>query len=79
MNWFSDDFSYPQSAVTPLPAKDLSTHADMEEIAKKERQRIEQLIRNKGMKYGACPRFTVGVKGQKVLYFFFPVFDSPAL
>lgn len=57
-----------ESAVTPPPPpKDLSTHADLEEIAKKERQRInEQLIRNKGMKYGACPRFTVGVKGQKV-------------
>ncbi|XP_022132785.1 probable 26S proteasome regulatory subunit 10B isoform X2 [Momordica charantia] len=58
--------SYPQSAVTPPQPNDLTTHADMEEIAKRERRRIEQLIRNKGLKYGACPRFTVGVKGQKV-------------
>ncbi|KAL4019750.1 hypothetical protein IC575_018506 [Cucumis melo] len=56
-----------ESAATPPPPKDLSTHADMEDVAKKERLRIiEQLNRNKGTKYGACPRFTVGVKGQKV-------------
>lgn len=56
-----------ESSVTPPPPKDLSTHADMEEIARKERKRIiERLTRNKGTKYGACPRFTVGVKGQKV-------------
>ncbi|XP_031743223.1 ATPase family AAA domain-containing protein 1-B isoform X2 [Cucumis sativus] len=59
--------SYLQSTSTPPPPRDLSTHADMEDIAKKERLRItEQLKRNKGTKYGACPRFTVGVKGQKV-------------
>lgn len=43
-----------------------STHVDMEAIAKKERVRLEELLKSKGMQYGSYPRFTVAVKGQKV-------------
>ncbi|KAJ0692137.1 putative AAA+ ATPase domain, ATPase, AAA-type, core [Helianthus annuus] len=53
-------------AKTPLPPKAPSTHVDMEAIAKKERVRLENLLKSKGMLYGSYPRFTVAVKGQKV-------------
>ncbi|GJR33407.1 katanin p60 ATPase-containing subunit A1 isoform X1 [Tanacetum coccineum] len=43
-----------------------STHVDMEAIAKKERMRLEELLKSKGMPHGSYPRFTVAVKGQKV-------------
>lgn len=39
---------------------------DLEEVAKKERRRIEELLARKGMRYGSYPKFTVAVKGQKV-------------
>ncbi|KAD7117977.1 hypothetical protein R6Q59_005005 [Mikania micrantha] len=51
---------------TPLPPESPSTHVDMEAIAKKERVRLENLLKTKGMQYGSYPRFTVAVKGQKV-------------
>jgi hypothetical protein len=44
-----------------------SSYGDLEEIAKKERQRIEELLKSKGIKYGSFPRFTIAVKGQKVI------------
>ncbi|XP_062160602.1 uncharacterized protein LOC133867854 isoform X1 [Alnus glutinosa] len=50
----------------PLPSESSPKYADLEETAKKERQRIEELLRSKGMTRGSYPRFTVGVKGQKV-------------
>lgn len=53
-------------AKTPLPPESPSTHFDMESIAKKERVRLEELLKSKGMQYGSYPRFTVAVKGQKV-------------
>ncbi|KAK7359822.1 hypothetical protein VNO77_01787 [Canavalia gladiata] len=40
--------------------------ADVQESAKKERERIEELLRSRGIRYGSYPRFTVAVKGQKV-------------
>lgn len=47
---------------------------DVQESAKKERERIEELLRSRGIRYGSYPRFTVYVKGQKVqlqpLFFF---------
>ncbi|KAL5191607.1 Potassium channel SKOR [Glycine soja] len=39
---------------------------DVQESAKKERERIEELLRSRGIRYGSYPRFTVYVKGQKV-------------
>ncbi|GFP85070.1 cell division cycle protein 48 homolog mj1156 [Phtheirospermum japonicum] len=52
----------PQSAETP-PA---STHHNLEDIARRDKVRLEELIKNKGVRYGSYPRFTVAVKGQKV-------------
>lgn len=54
------------SAEPPLPSELPSSHDDLEEKAKKERHRLEDLIRSKGMKYGSYPRFIVAVKGQKI-------------
>ncbi|KAL7213599.1 hypothetical protein ACSBR2_016179 [Camellia fascicularis] len=51
---------------TPLPSESPSSHGDLEEIARKERQRLEELLKSKGMLYGSYPRFTVAVKGQKI-------------
>ncbi|CAL5410588.1 unnamed protein product [Camellia sinensis] len=50
---------------TALPSESPSSHGDLEEIARKERQRLEELLKSKGMLYGSYPRFTVAVKGQK--------------
>ncbi|OMO76894.1 hypothetical protein CCACVL1_15353 [Corchorus capsularis] len=54
------------AAKPPLPSAPPANHANLEEIAKKERQRIEDLLKDKGLRYGSYPRFTVAVKGQKV-------------
>lgn len=53
---------------TPLPSESPSSHVDLEEAARKERQRLEGLLKSKGMQYGSYPRFTVAVKGQKVCF-----------
>lgn len=59
--WFQAD------GQTPTPPESPPSYADLEEIAKKERHRLEELIKSKGMKLGlSCPRFIVAVKGQKV-------------
>lgn len=39
----------------------------MEETARRERLRIEELLKSKGVQYGSYPRFSVSIKGQKVL------------
>ncbi|KAH9798034.1 P-loop containing nucleoside triphosphate hydrolases superfamily protein [Citrus sinensis] len=54
------------TAKPSLPSESSSSYENLEEIAKKERQRIEELLKRKGMHYGSCPTFTVAVKGQKV-------------
>ncbi|XP_007026191.2 PREDICTED: katanin p60 ATPase-containing subunit A1 isoform X1 [Theobroma cacao] len=54
------------AAKPPLPSETPASHVNLEETAKKERQRIEQLLKDKGMKSGSYPRFTVAIKGQKV-------------
>ncbi|KAA8520142.1 hypothetical protein F0562_014398 [Nyssa sinensis] len=54
------------NAKTPLPSESPLSHTDLEETAKKERHRLEELLKSKGMQYGSFPRFTVAVKGQKV-------------
>ncbi|KAJ7967744.1 katanin p60 ATPase-containing subunit A1 [Quillaja saponaria] len=53
-------------AKPPLPSGSPPSYGDLEGIAKKERERIQELIRSKGMRYGSYPRFIVAVKGQKV-------------
>ncbi|KAB5560361.1 hypothetical protein DKX38_005318 [Salix brachista] len=66
----------------PLPSESSpSSYGDLEEIAKKERQRIEELLKGKGIKYGSYPRFTIAVKGQKVTIKFQipPACDTPQL
>ncbi|KAJ0018713.1 hypothetical protein Pint_09789 [Pistacia integerrima] len=54
------------SESSPLPSESSSSYGDLEEIAKKERQRIEESIKKKGAQYRFCPKFTVAVKGQKI-------------
>lgn len=63
------------SSNPPLPSEPPTSHVNLEETAKKERQRIEQRLKDKGIRYGSYPRFTVAVKGQKVVSFhlFFPL------
>ncbi|XP_021903020.1 uncharacterized protein LOC110818406, partial [Carica papaya] len=55
------------AAKPPLSSESPTNYADLEEIAKKERQRIEELLKSKGIQHGSYPRFTVAVKGQKLL------------
>ncbi|KAK8629538.1 hypothetical protein V6N13_078374 [Hibiscus sabdariffa] len=54
------------SSKPPLPSEPPASHVNLEETAKKERQRIEQRLKDKGIRYSSYPRFTVAVKGQKV-------------
>ncbi|XP_050369578.1 uncharacterized protein LOC126787722 [Argentina anserina] len=48
-----------------IPA-DAPANNNVEEIAKKQKREIEDLIKSKGMRLGSYPNFTVSVKGQKV-------------
>ncbi|XP_048131695.1 probable 26S proteasome regulatory subunit 10B isoform X1 [Rhodamnia argentea] len=50
----------------PLLSETPSGGAKLEEIARTERRRVEESLKSKGMHYGSYPRFSVGVKGQKV-------------
>ncbi|KAJ9169173.1 hypothetical protein P3X46_020634 [Hevea brasiliensis] len=71
-----------QAAAEPsLPSESPSSYKDLEEIAKQERQRIEELLKSKGVRFGYYPRFTVAVKGQKVTIKFQipPACDVPQL
>lgn len=40
---------------------------NMEDIAKKQRQQIDDLLKSKGIRRGSYPNFAVSVKGQKVI------------
>lgn len=51
----------PSSDSPPIPS-----HNPLEETAKQERRRLENLLKSKGVKSGSYPRFNVAVKGQKV-------------
>ncbi|KAL1809143.1 hypothetical protein ACET3Z_026133 [Daucus carota] len=51
---------------TPTPPESARSYKDLEEIARKERLRLEELLKSKGLKVGSYPRFIVGHKGQKV-------------
>ncbi|KAE8689688.1 P-loop containing nucleoside triphosphate hydrolases superfamily protein isoform 2 [Hibiscus syriacus] len=54
------------SSKPPLPLKPPASHVNLEETATKEKRRIAQRLKDKGIRYGSYPRFTVAVKGQKV-------------
>lgn len=54
------------SAKAPQSSESSPTYVDLEETAKKERRRLEESLRSKGLHYGAYPRFTVAVKGQRI-------------
>ncbi|KAK4439391.1 Cell division cycle protein 48AF [Sesamum alatum] len=56
----------PESARTPQESPAASSHHNLEEIARRERSRLEELLKSKGGRSGSYPRFTVSVKGQKV-------------
>ncbi|KAF3451770.1 hypothetical protein FNV43_RR07866 [Rhamnella rubrinervis] len=56
-----------EAAVKPsLPSETPASYMDLEETARKERRRIEESLKSKGVLYGSYPRFNVAVKGQKV-------------
>ncbi|EXB77024.1 Cell division cycle protein 48-like protein [Morus notabilis] len=50
----------------PSPSESPASFVDLEEVAKKERKRIEELLKAKGIRHGSYPRFTIAIKGQKV-------------
>lgn len=56
------------SSGTALPSGYPPTpnHSFLEELAMKEKNRLGELIKTKGMLIGSYPRYTVAVKGQKV-------------
>ncbi|KAL0398819.1 UNVERIFIED_CONTAM: Cell division cycle protein 48AF [Sesamum radiatum] len=66
----------PESAKSPLPPESAQTppqespaatsHHNLEEIARREKSRLEELLKSKGGRSGSYPRFTVSIKGQKV-------------
>ncbi|ONI09866.1 hypothetical protein PRUPE_4G014800 [Prunus persica] len=63
------EVAYADAAEEPSsPAESPATesHVDLDEISKKQRQKIEDLLRSKGIRRGSYPQFTVAVKGQKV-------------
>ncbi|CAA0817960.1 P-loop containing nucleoside triphosphate hydrolases superfamily protein [Striga hermonthica] len=54
------------TATPPMKSPPVSSHHDLEEIARKDKARLEEFLKNKGARFGSYPRFTVSVKGQKV-------------
>ncbi|KAK7303349.1 hypothetical protein RJT34_14252 [Clitoria ternatea] len=47
-------------------ADNAAGNVDVQDRARKERERIEELLRSRGIRYGSYPRFAVAAKGQKV-------------
>ncbi|KAK0597221.1 hypothetical protein LWI29_023146 [Acer saccharum] len=70
---YADAAEGSADAKLPLPVETSKSYEDLEEIAKKERRRIEDSLKGKGLQYGLCPKVTVPVKGQKVIA---PVFHD---
>ncbi|EPS69768.1 hypothetical protein M569_04996 [Genlisea aurea] len=60
---FNDDPPTSESAQAPSPNK-------LQDIARVEKARLEELLRKNGARYGFYPRFSVAVKGQKVSFSF---------
>ncbi|KAF5728896.1 P-loop containing nucleoside triphosphate hydrolases superfamily protein isoform 1 [Tripterygium wilfordii] len=54
------------AAKPPLPSASPSSYELLVEIAHKERKRVEDSLRSRGVKHGSYPQFNVAVKGQKV-------------
>ncbi|KAK1565653.1 hypothetical protein Q3G72_031791 [Acer saccharum] len=70
---YADAAEGSADAKLPLPVETSKSYEDLEEIAKKERRRIEDSLKGKGLQYGLCPKVTVPVKRQKVIA---PVFHD---
>lgn len=66
LHYLQDAFKKPMPSESPQTP----SYNDLEETAKKERLRVEELLKSKGIRYGSYPRFTVAVKGQKVVRLF---------
>lgn len=67
---FHFELVFLQSAAeSSFPSTSPSSPEGLEGIAKKERERILQLLSSRGIRYGSYPNFTVAVKGQKVVAF----------
>ncbi|KAL6520521.1 hypothetical protein OROHE_017109 [Orobanche hederae] len=58
----------PDFAETTPPRESppAPSHHNLEEIARRDKTRLEEMLKNKGGRFGSYPRFTVAVKGQKV-------------
>lgn len=52
---------------TAYAEEQANSNEDVQEIAIKERQRIQDLLTTKGIRPSSVPRFNVAVKGQKVI------------
>ncbi|KAL6567524.1 hypothetical protein OROGR_001192 [Orobanche gracilis] len=52
--------------TTPRESPPAPIHHNLEEIARRDKTRLEEMLKNKGDRFGSYPRFTVAVKGQKV-------------
>ncbi|KAK0578038.1 hypothetical protein LWI29_004057 [Acer saccharum] len=63
---YADAAEGSADAKLPLPVETSKSYEDLEEIAKKERRRIEDSLKGKGLQYGLYPKVTVAVKGQKI-------------
>lgn len=71
--WFELNF-----CCSFFPQEDRQASAASEDVVLRERQRLEEFLRSKGMQPGSYPPFVVAVKGQKVLtlVFFSPLFSA---
>ncbi|XP_042026169.1 probable spastin homolog spas-1 isoform X2 [Salvia splendens] len=60
--------SLPEYAKVPpsLESSPAARQQNLDEIAKKDKARLIELLKNKGGRTGSCPNFTVSVKGPKV-------------
>lgn len=58
----------PESADVPPPLQSspVASQNNLDEIARKEKARLVELLKSKGGRTGSYPQFTVSVKGQKV-------------
>lgn len=58
----------PESTKVPplLEPSPAARQENLDEIAKKDKARLVELLKNKGGRTGSCPNFTVSVKGPKV-------------
>lgn len=56
----------PAEIPPPLESSPVSSQNNLDEIARKEKARLVELLKTKGGRTGSYPQFTVSVKGQKV-------------